>query len=75
MTLLAELGDRSQFATVVLASQENLLGTCVGGVAGHVICTGLAVAGGKMLAEKISVNTGKNYLIQWSNFLLVFFGI
>ena len=29
----------------------------VGGVLGHSICTGLAVIGGRMIAQKISVRT------------------
>lgn len=30
----------------------------VGGVLGHSICTGLAVIGGRMIAQRISVRTG-----------------
>jgi len=59
MTFLAEWGDRSQLATVVLAAREDIWGTCVGGVVGHAICTGLAVIGGRIIAAKISVKTGR----------------
>lgn len=31
----------------------------VGGTVGHCLCTGLAVIGGRMIAQKISVRTGK----------------
>eukprot|EP01135_Chromosphaera_perkinsii_P000469 Nk52_evm23s96 gene=Nk52_evmTU23s96 len=57
MTFLAEWGDRSQITTVVLATRENPYGIAVGGSIGHCMCTGLAVIGGRMLAQKISVRT------------------
>lgn len=57
MTFLAEWGDRSQLATIILAARENIFGVIVGGVIGHSICTGLAVLGGRMIAQKISVRT------------------
>lgn len=59
LTFLAEWGDRSQLATVVLATREDALGVIVGGSLGHAICTGLAVIGGRMIAQKISVRTGE----------------
>lgn len=58
MTFLEEWGDRSQLATVLLAARENIWGICVGGILGHAFCTALAVVGGRMLANKISVKTG-----------------
>ncbi|CAF1393746.1 unnamed protein product [Rotaria magnacalcarata] len=57
MTFLAEWGDRSQITTIVLAASENLLGVIVGGTIGHGLCTGLAVIGGRFIAQKISVKT------------------
>jgi putative Ca2+/H+ antiporter (TMEM165/GDT1 family) len=57
MTFLAEWGDRSQLATVVLAATEDVGGVCIGGILGHSLCTGLAVMGGRMIAQKISVRT------------------
>lgn len=59
MTFLAEWGDRSQLATVVLAARD-IWGTCVGGTLGHAVCTGLAVVGGRIIAQRISVKTGDN---------------
>lgn len=59
LTFLAEWGDRSQLATVVLATRENAFGVVVGGSLGHALCTGLAVIGGRMVAQKISVRTGE----------------
>ncbi|XP_055318269.1 transmembrane protein 165 [Sitodiplosis mosellana] len=57
MTFLAEWGDRSQFTTIILAARDNLYGVIVGGVLGHSFCTGLAVIGGRMIAQRISVRT------------------
>ncbi|XP_032800843.1 putative divalent cation/proton antiporter TMEM165 [Petromyzon marinus] len=57
LTLVAEWGDRSQLATIVLASRENPLGVALGGCVGHGLCTGLAVIGGRMIAQRISVRT------------------
>lgn len=57
MTFLAEWGDRSQLTTIILAARENVFGVIVGGVLGHALCTGLAVLGGRMIAQKISVRT------------------
>ncbi|CAN2388607.1 Golgi calcium ion transport [Pristimantis euphronides] len=57
LTFLAEWGDRSQLTTIVLAAREDPFGVAVGGTLGHTLCTGLAVIGGRMIAQKISVRT------------------
>ncbi|XP_034736844.1 transmembrane protein 165 [Etheostoma cragini] len=57
LTFLAEWGDRSQLTTIILAARENPFGVAVGGTIGHCLCTGLAVIGGRMIAQKISVRT------------------
>lgn len=57
LTFLAEWGDRSQLTTIILAARENPFGVAVGGTVGHCLCTGLAVIGGRMIAQKISVRT------------------
>ncbi|XP_078494751.1 putative divalent cation/proton antiporter TMEM165 [Ciona intestinalis] len=57
LTFLAEWGDRSQITTIVLAASEDALGVLVGAVIGHALCTGMAVIGGRMIAQKISVRT------------------
>ena len=43
--------------TIVLAASENLLGVIVGGTIGHGLCTGLAVIGGRFIAQRISAKT------------------
>jgi len=55
MTFLAEWGDRSQLATIVMAGINDVSGVCIGGVLGHFICTGLAVICGALIAKKVSV--------------------
>lgn len=73
MTFLAEWGDRSQLTTIILAARDNVYGVIVGGVLGHAFCTGLAVIGGRMIAQRISVRTGN--IVQslnryfWTNYI------
>ncbi|KAL7297705.1 hypothetical protein TKK_0008742 [Trichogramma kaykai] len=57
LTFLAEWGDRSQLTTIILGAREDVYGVVVGGILGHSICTGLAVLGGRMIAQRISVRT------------------
>jgi len=57
LTFLAEWGDRSQLATIILAAREDVTGVTLGAILGHALCTGLAVLGGRMIAQKISVKT------------------
>ncbi|KAL6565274.1 hypothetical protein OROGR_002225 [Orobanche gracilis] len=57
LTFLAEWGDRSQIATIALATHKNAVGVAIGATIGHTICTLLAVIGGSMLASKISQRT------------------
>ncbi|XP_012143553.1 putative divalent cation/proton antiporter TMEM165 isoform X2 [Megachile rotundata] len=57
LTFVAEWGDRSQLTTIILAAREDVYGVVVGGILGHMFCTGLAVLGGRMIAQKISVRT------------------
>ncbi|KAL8051987.1 hypothetical protein ABFX02_06G182800 [Erythranthe guttata] len=57
LTFLAEWGDRSQIATIALATHKNAVGVAVGAIIGHTVCTSVAVIGGSMLASKISQRT------------------
>ncbi|XP_054261622.1 transmembrane protein 165 isoform X3 [Macrosteles quadrilineatus] len=57
LTFLAEWGDRSQLTTIVLAAREDIYGVMLGGVVGHSLCTGIAVVGGRFVAQRISVRT------------------
>ncbi|KYM92524.1 PREDICTED: transmembrane protein 165 [Atta cephalotes] len=57
LTFLAEWGDRSQLTTIILAAREDVYGVVLGGILGHSFCTGLAVIGGRMIAQRISVRT------------------
>lgn len=57
MTFLAEWGDRSQIATIILGAREDPFGVTVGGVVGHALCTMLAVIGGRLVAQRISVRS------------------
>lgn len=52
MTFLAEWGDRSQIATIAIATTKDPFGVTAGGIIGHSLCTGMAVIGGKMLAAR-----------------------
>ncbi|PIO69820.1 hypothetical protein TELCIR_08347 [Teladorsagia circumcincta] len=70
MTFVAEWGDRSQLTTIILAARENIVGVISGGILGHAICTGIAVIGGKLVAQRISVRTGE--LISVMLFLVDF---
>jgi len=54
MTFIAEWGDRSQLATIVLAGINNVYGVIVGGCLGHTVCTGAAVLVGMIVARFIS---------------------
>ncbi|XP_042491418.1 GDT1-like protein 4 isoform X1 [Macadamia integrifolia] len=57
LTFLAEWGDRSQIATIALATHKNAVGVAAGASLGHTLCTSIAVVGGSMLASKISQRT------------------
>lgn len=54
LTFVAEWGDRTQLATITLASSNHAFGVLVGAVLGHAICAAIAVTCGKLIAGRIS---------------------
>eukprot|EP00744_Colponema_vietnamica_P005620 GILI01008215.1.p1 GENE.GILI01008215.1~~GILI01008215.1.p1 ORF type:complete len:255 (-),score=67.48 GILI01008215.1:201-965(-) len=71
LTFLAEWGDRSQIATIVLAAAKDPYGVTLGGIVGHSICTGAAVLFGNLIASKIS-HKAINYT---GGILFILFGV
>ncbi|CAK9291600.1 unnamed protein product [Gordionus sp. m RMFG-2023] len=55
LTFLAEWGDRSQIATIVLSAKEDIKGVSIGAIIGHSLCTLLAVMSGRFISTKLSV--------------------
>ncbi|KAI1432446.1 UPF0016-domain-containing protein [Xylaria sp. CBS 124048] len=55
MTFLGEWGDRSQIATVAMASGQDYWWVTLGALLGHTFCTGVAVIGGRAIAGKVSL--------------------
>jgi hypothetical protein len=37
---------------------QEVIGVILGGTLGHALCTGLAVVGGRFIAQRISIRTG-----------------
>ena len=57
---LAELGDRTMLATVIIASRErNFIGVWVGSTMGLVLANALAIIIGKMLGQRLPKRTLK----------------
>jgi Ca2+/H+ antiporter, TMEM165/GDT1 family len=54
MTFVAEWGDRTQFSTILLATQQDPVGVTLGGIAGHGVCAAIAVFSGKAIAGRLS---------------------
>jgi Ca2+/H+ antiporter, TMEM165/GDT1 family len=61
LTFVAEWGDRSQIATIALASSKNPIGVTIGSIIGHCCCTASACIGGRILASNISEKTVSQY--------------
>ncbi|GAA5854170.1 hypothetical protein JCM8547_008253 [Rhodosporidiobolus lusitaniae] len=55
LTFLAEWGDRSQITTIALAAAHNVWIVTFGTTAGHAVCTGMAVIGGRWISQHISI--------------------
>jgi putative Ca2+/H+ antiporter (TMEM165/GDT1 family) len=71
LTFIAEWGDRTQIATIALASNNNPIGVTLGAILGHAICAAIAVIGGRLIAGKIS----ERQITFLGGFLFIIFGI
>ncbi|RWS28282.1 Transmembrane protein 165-like protein [Leptotrombidium deliense] len=71
MTFVAEWGDRSQIATIALAANHEMISVTIGAIVGHCMCTGLAVIGGRLIAQRISVRT----VTIIGGFIFIFFAV
>ena len=54
LTIAAEIGDRSQLATIALGASQNPFAVFLGGTAGHCLATGMAVLGGSFISKYLS---------------------
>ncbi|MBE9242928.1 TMEM165/GDT1 family protein [Synechocystis salina] len=71
LTFVAEWGDRTQIATITLASSHHPYGVLLGAIMGHAICAAIAVACGKLIAGHIS----ERLLTTLGGVLFIVFGI
>jgi putative Ca2+/H+ antiporter (TMEM165/GDT1 family) len=71
LTFVAEWGDRTQIATITLASSHHPHGVLLGAIMGHAICAAIAVACGKLIAGHIS----EKLLATLGGVLFIVFGI
>jgi len=71
LTFVAEWGDRTQLATITLASANHPYGVLVGAILGHAICAAIAVTCGKLIAGRIS----ERWLTAVGGILFIGFGI
>lgn len=71
LTFLAEWGDRSQIATIALAAAKDPFGVTFGACLGHLICTGMAVIGGRIMASRINEKS----VSLWGGIIFLAFGL
>ena len=71
LTFTAEWGDRTQIATMTLATTNHPLGVVVGASLGHAICAAIAITIGRLMASRIS----ERMLTAIGGGLFVLFGI
>lgn len=58
MTFVGEWGDRSQIATIAMAAGQDYWWVMLGAICGHIVCTGVAVVGGRAIAGRVSLKVG-----------------
>ncbi|HEY9889802.1 MAG TPA: TMEM165/GDT1 family protein [Candidatus Obscuribacterales bacterium] len=71
LTFAAEWGDRTQIATMTLATTNHPLGVMVGATVGHIICAAIAITLGRLIAGRISERT----LTALGGALFLLFGV
>lgn len=71
LTFAAEWGDRTQIATMTLATTNHPLGVVAGATLGHAICAAIAITAGRLVAGRIS----ERWLTAIGGALFVLFGV
>lgn len=73
LVFIAELGDRTQFATIALATAPGFTfpGLVAGTLAGHAVVTGLAVGSGRWVGQRVN----ERVIYRLSGALFVVFGL
>ena len=71
LVFVAEWGDRTQIATIALATENNPIGVSFGAILGHAICAVIAVTSGRVLAGQIT----ERQLTAAGGCLFIVFGI
>lgn len=73
LVFVAEMGDRTQFATIVLAAAPTFTfpGLVAGALAGHALVTALAVGSGRWIGQRVN----ERLLYRLSGGLFLLFGL